>query len=217
MEGEEQMPVAVESMEGVLMKSGTAHLQGPMSRLDAMVLQVRNGETEAFDELMLETEQRVLRLAWRLLGDRELAKDTCQEVFLRAYKSLASYRIGESFTAWVLAITANICRDYLKMKGFGATDPQILESMPALNYVSADDLVLQNQHREMVQKALSALTPAERLAVVLRDLEGLSTDETADRLGLKAGTVRAQISTARSKIRAFCRRILHKTTDGGRP
>lgn len=210
------MPTAVESMDGVLMEGGMAKFQGTISTLDAMVLRVRNGEIEAFDELMAETEGRVLGLAWRLLGDRELAKDACQEGFLRAYKALPSFCIGESFTAWVMTITANICRDYLKKRNYSAADPQILESMPAPSDVHADEIVLQGQHRELVQKALNVLTPAERQAIVLRDMEGMSTKEVAEVLGTRAGTIRTQISDARSKIKAFCQRVLHKP-NGGRP
>jgi len=210
------MSSAVESMEGMLMQNGTLQFSSSTSRLDAMVIRVLDGEIEAYNELMAETEGRVLGLAWKILGNKEQAMDACQEGFLRAYKSLHSYRIGESFVAWVMTITANICRDYLKKRDYGATDPQILESMPATDNENAEEAVLQRQRKGIVQRALATLSASERQAIVLRDMEGLSTEETAKMLGIKSGTVRSQIATARNKIKKFCQSILH-WPKGGRP
>ncbi|MDR0498695.1 MAG: sigma-70 family RNA polymerase sigma factor [Holophagales bacterium] len=212
------MSGAVERVEGMPLVNGALPILTSVSPLDEMVLRVRGGEIEAFDEIMLETEGRVLGLAWRLLGDKEQARDASQEAYLRIFKSLDSYRIGESFMAWVGRITANVCFDYLKKRGHLALDSQTLESIPSPISDQAEIYVLQQQRRELIQKALSILTPAERSALVLRDMEGLSTNETARVLGLKAGTVRTQISSARNKIKNFCQRVLHKSgrSQGGR-
>jgi len=213
------MPGAAERVEGVPLINSALLVLKTLSPLDEMVLRVRCGETWAFDEIMAETEGRVLGLAYRLLGDKDQARDASQEAYLRIFKSLDSYRIGESFIAWAGRITANVCCDYLKKREYGAVDSQILGSIPSPDSDQAETSVLRQQHRELVQRALSTLTPAERSALVLRDMEGLSTDETARVLGLKAGTVRTQISSARSKIKSFCQRILHKSgqSQGGRP
>lgn len=177
-------------------------------RLDELVLRVRDGDIEAFDDLMQETQGRVMGIAWRILRDPELAKDASQEAYLRAYKSLHTYRVGESFTAWIGRIVANVCCDYLKGCEGREVDPQVLELMPSTGGNLAESAVLHRQHAELVQRALAILTPAERTALVMRDMEGLSTNETAHALGLKPGTVRTQISVARSKVKGFCRRIL---------
>ena len=215
------MPGAVESLNGVLLgggalpapKAGVGIGAGasarPLEFLDSLVLRVRGGEAEAFDEIMRETEGRVLGLAWRLLGDRELAKDASQEAYLRAYKSLGTYRIGESFTAWMGRITANVCCNYFNKRGSGTADSQVLESIPSPDSGQAEASVLRRQHMELVQRALAALTPGERAALTLRDMEGLSTDETARILGLKPGTIRTQIASARHKVKNFCQRVLH--------
>jgi RNA polymerase sigma-70 factor (ECF subfamily) len=218
MEEKTRMSGAAERVEGVPLVNSAPLILKTLSPLDEMVLRVRGGETEAFAEIMAETEGRLLGLAWRLLGDKDQARDASQEAYLRIFKSLDSYRIGESFMAWAGRVTANVCCDYQKKRERGAIDSQILESIPCPNSDQAETTVLRQQRRELVQRALSILAPAERSALVLRDMEGLSTDETARVLGLKAGTVRAQISSARSKIKSFCQRVLHQSgqSQGGR-
>ena len=211
------MTGAVERIEGVIIASGAPI--DSLGRLDEMVLRVRRGDAEAFNEIMLETEKRVLGIAYRVLGDPEQAKDASQDAFLRAYKSLNTYRVGESFMAWIGRVTVNVCRDYLKKREHGAmaaADPNFLESMPSPDSYKAETTMLRHQHAELIQRALAALTPAERMALVLRDMEGFSTHETARALGLKEGTIRAQISMARSKIKVFCQRVLRKNK-GDRP
>jgi RNA polymerase sigma-70 factor (ECF subfamily) len=223
MEGKKQMTARVESMDNVLLMKGTAQAADAsgspdslekLDMLDNLVLRVLGGDIEAFDQIMLETEGRALGLAWRLLGDREQAKDACQEAFLRAFKSLGTYRIGESFIAWIGRIVANVCCDHAKNREYGYTDPQVLEKMPVPESECAEDAVLRQQRRGLVDRALKTLAPAERSALVLRDLEGMSTDEAAQVLGLKPGTVRAYVASARAKIKNCCQRILQSTKGG---
>ena len=201
-----------------ILHSAQKAAQETLSQLDSLVLRVRDGETMAFDKIMNETQGRVLGLAYKLLGDKELAKDASQEAFLRAYKSLDTFRLGESFTAWIGRIVANVCFDQMKKRGFVEPSPQLLESIPSPDSFEAEDAVLRHQRMELVQKALAALSPAERSALVLRDIEGLSTFDTAQTLGLKEGTIRANISQARRKLKVFCQKLLHssKQDEGGR-
>jgi RNA polymerase sigma-70 factor (ECF subfamily) len=223
MEGKKQMTARVESMDNALLMKGTAQAadasgsldsQDSHDKLDNLVLRVLRGDIEAFNEIMLETEGKALGLAWRLLGDREQAKDACQEAFLRAFKSLGTYRIGESFVSWIRRIVANVCCDHAKKREYGYTDPQVLEQMPAPESDCAEDAVLRQQQRGLVDRALKTLAPAERSALVLRDLEGMSTDEAAQVLGHKPGTVRANVASARAKIKNYCRKVLQSTKGG---
>jgi len=228
MEGKKKMQGAVEGIEGMGRMLATPVLQSApkpapetlshLNLLDSLVVRVRRGEIEAFDEIMKETQGKVLGLAYKLLGDKELAKDASQEAFLRAYKSLDTFRLGESFTAWIGRIVANVCFDQMKKREIGDSAPQLLESVPSPDSLEAEDAVLLNQRRVLVQKALAALSPAERSALVLRDIEGMSTLEAAQALGLKEGTIRANISQARRKVKDFCQRLLHsfKKNEGGR-
>src|SRR5712691_12231926 len=81
------------------------------SALSALVERAREGDGRAFDRLMIETQERVVGLAWRLLGSREDARDAAQEVYLRVYRHLGRFRAGEDFRGWLYRITVNVCRD----------------------------------------------------------------------------------------------------------
>ena len=81
------------------------------SALAALVERAREGDGRAFDRLMLETQERVMGLAWRLLGGREDARDAAQEVYLRVFRHLGRFRAGHDFHGWLYRITVNVCRD----------------------------------------------------------------------------------------------------------
>lgn len=169
----------------------------------------REGDLAAFDELMTLAERRVVSIAWRMLGDRDDARDAAQEVFLRVYRSIGRYRTGEPFMAWVYRITVNVCHDAVRNRRRHAGRNVPLEDHDPVDAGAAlDDRVLEMQRRELVLRALASLPEREREAFVLRDLEGLSTDEVARLLGTRPVTVRSQASMARTKIKAYCSRVL---------
>jgi RNA polymerase sigma-70 factor (ECF subfamily) len=171
------------------------------SSLLPLIVKARAGDAEAFEGLMVATEEQVLRLAGRMLGDRELARDAAQEVFLRVFKYLRGFREYEDFRAWLYRITVNVCRD----AGRRASRPgprvslegRELEDGGALSEAS----LLSRERVDAVRSALETLSPGERAAIVLRDLEELTSEEVADILGSRPGTVRAHVASARTKLR----------------
>ncbi|HEX7552827.1 MAG TPA: sigma-70 family RNA polymerase sigma factor [Geothrix sp.] len=185
--------------------------------LDAIVLRLRSGEVEAFAELVALTERRVLSVAWRILGDRHLAEDAAQETYLRVFRSLHRFRLGEPFEAWLIRIAVHVCYDLGRKRGPLLLPMDTLETLVGnAAPMVAEEAVLLHQRRALVRQALTSLPQAERAALVLRDLEGLSTEETARILGVRPVTIRTQVSSARAKVRAFCNRLM-KPTHGGRP
>lgn len=186
-------------------------------RLSSLVARARTGDSQAFELLMLATEQRVVSVAWRLLGNREDARDAAQEVYLRVFKYLARFREGEDFNAWLYRIAVNVCRDIARKRRAGR-DEQIEESDPETRQTvfenareqDAESLALRSQRLALVRRALETLPEKERAALVLRDLEGLSTEEVARALGSRPVTVRSQVSSARAKIKVYCDRLLQR-------
>ncbi len=205
--------------EAALMDEGLAALPEASADdpLEPLICRIRAGDVEAFEDLLARTEGRVLALAWRILGDRHLAEDAAQETYLRVFRSLNSFRLGERFEAWMVRIAVNVCFDLARKRG---PAPALMESLEVLEGdaapMGAEEAVLLDQRRALVRQAVAALPPAERAALVLRDLEGLSTEEAARILGVRPVTVRSQAASARAKVQAFCARLL-KPTDGGRP
>src|SRR5882672_7586698 len=81
-----------------------------------LVARARAGDELAFERMMLATEQRVVSIAWRMLGNRDDARDATQEVYLRVFKYLARFRPGEDFRGWLYRITINVCHDFARKK-----------------------------------------------------------------------------------------------------
>ncbi len=182
-----------------------------------LVARVRAGDELAFERIMLATEQRVVSIAWRMLGNREDARDAAQDVYLRVYKYLERFRAGEDFRAWLYRVTINVCRDFARKKGaaglaqFGEIDfDQEGEVFATARSSNPESLALQEQQLALVRRALQSLPERERAALVLRDLEGFSTEEVAQALGSRPVTVRSQVSSARAKIRTYCDKLTRK-------
>lgn len=178
-----------------------------------LVQRAVDGDREAFDKVMIETQKRVMSVAWRMLGDEADARDAAQETFLRVYKYLGRFDVTKDFNAWLYGITINACRDLASKRKYH--EPIEYEDEIYTNGSDAEQASLQSQQREMIARALRGLPEKERAAVVLRDIEGMSTDEVAKVLKSTPTTVRSQISTARRKIKLYCDRHAGRYQTGG--
>jgi RNA polymerase sigma-70 factor (ECF subfamily) len=170
--------------------------------LAALVERAREGDGRAFDRLMLETQERVVGLSWRLLGSREDARDAAQEVYLRVFRHLGRFRAGEDFRGWLYRITVNVCRDAARRRR--RTPVTDAEPPDPGRPAEAEEALLGAERWERLLEALAALPAKERAALVLRDLEGLTSEQVARLLGSRPATVRGQIASARMRIRRFC-------------
>ncbi|MDR3068855.1 MAG: RNA polymerase sigma factor SigE [Cellulomonas sp.] len=157
----------------------------------------------SWEQIVTEHSARVYRLAYRLTGNQQDAEDLTQETFLRVFRSLHTYSPG-TFEGWLHRITTNLFLDSARRRskvrlefmgddaeGFGTVSP---EEFPERRY----------EHQNLdddVQRALDALLPTYRAAVVLADIEQLSYEEIAVTLGVKLGTVRSRIHRARAQLR----------------
>ncbi len=179
---------------------------------DTIIARARSGDAVAFDQLMIAHQQRVLGIAWRMLGNTEDARDAAQEVFLRVYKHLHKYDARQEFAGWLYRIVINVCHDTARKRGNRNSSfeaEQEAGTLPALlSHDNSERAAMQAEEQAIVMKALSTLSEKERAAIVLRDLEGIATEEVARILGSSATTVRSQISAARTKIKQYRDRFL---------
>jgi RNA polymerase sigma-70 factor, ECF subfamily len=195
---------------------GRDALDGKEPYFAPLVERARAGDAAAFEQIMIFSERRVVSIAWRILGDREDARDAAQEVFLRAYKYLGTFKEDQNFSGWLYRITVNVCHDIARKRSHGGRErfisyeteleEGVLEAVAAPD--DTESRAIEAQERGIVTRALSALSDKERSAIVLRDMEGFSTEEVARILGTRAATIRSQISTGRTKIKRYCERFL---------
>ncbi len=180
--------------------------------IESLIERACSGDAVAFDQLMMAYQQRVMATAWRMLGNMEDARDAAQEVFLRLYKHLHKYDAQQDFSGWLYRIVINVCHDVARKRGSRHSSfeaEQEAGQLPVLlSRDNSERAAMQAEEQAIVMKALSTLTEKERAALVLRDLEGLPTEEVARILGSSATTVRSQISTARTKIKQYRDRFL---------
>jgi RNA polymerase sigma factor (sigma-70 family) len=168
----------------------------------------------SWDEVVRTHSARVYRLAYRLTGNPHDAEDLTQDVFVRVFRSLSSYTPG-TFEGWLHRITTNLFLDQVRRKQrirFDGLADDAAERLPGREPGPAQ--VYDDTHfGDDVQRALDALPPDFRAAVVLCDIEGLSYEEIAATLGIKLGTVRSRIHRGRSQLRA----ALEHRAPGRRP
>ncbi|MGA2264158.1 MAG: RNA polymerase sigma factor [Acidobacteriota bacterium] len=179
-----------------------------------LVLRAQAGATDAFEQLMACFQRQVLCTATRILHRSEDAKDAAQEVFFKLYRYLPRIK-PEAVRTWLYRVTVTVCSDMVKKSSRVPTSN--LEDEPAGDGPSvADEQKIEaginlEEQRAILQDALQALPFKERTALVLRDIEGLSTEEAAQILGSSATTIRSQISSARVKVRRYCERAMERT------
>ena len=165
-----------------------------------LIEEAKKGDAAAFGGLVDLFQQRVFRTATALLDSDSDAMDAVQEVFLRAYRSLARFDNSRDPAPWLYKITANVCRDIIRAKrrhrGTPAEDQQLVSTSPG-----PFESVARSEQRHLIRLALARLPYKERAAIALRDLEGLPTREVARILGTSEATVRSQISSGRAKLR----------------
>jgi RNA polymerase sigma-70 factor, ECF subfamily len=177
----------------------------PMSALDERLDPIeaaRGGDLAAFEGVVRQYERLVLVIALRLLGNREDAKDASQEVFLRLYRNLGKLRQGGSVSSWLYKVTVNVCRDARRRQPAQTASAEELEAVPS-NAPGPLQSLSDAERRRALELSLRLLSERERAAIVLRDLEGLSTGEVASAMGTTEATVRSRACQARIKMRGF--------------
>ena len=175
----------------------------------ALLRRAQKGDSAAFEEIVRAHEATVYHLALRQLGSREDAEDAAQEVFLKAYTALQSFRGESKLSVWLYRITSNVCVDMLRRRretvSLSATgeDGEPLElELPDERFDPAA-LAERRDLREHIGAALERLPPEERKILLLRELGGQSYDEIAQTLQLNIGTVKSRIFRARKKLCAL--------------
>ena len=179
----------------------------------SLVTRCLSGDETAWEQLVREHTRVVYALCYRFTGSSSEAQDLTQEVFLRVFRTLRSFRSAEgSFGTWLARVTRNLLIDhYRRSRQDRATDP-IEDQLPVLEQEGAaasprpDQALAGREASEILQAALQRLSPDLREAVILRDLQEMEYREIAGVLGVPEGTVKSRINRGRTELGRLLRK-----------
>jgi len=196
-------------MEPLALLLTAAAIDGPDDRART-VAAAQAGDREAFEQLLRQYERLVLATALRLLGNLEDAQDAAQEVFLKLHRNLGKVQSSGNFAGWLYRVTVNVCHDQRRKKSEATSVGDVTDVVARVSDPQQE--LTEAERRRALDLSLRLLPPREREALVLRDLEGLSTAEVAAALNVTEATVRSQISKARVKVKAFIEEYFRRRT-----
>lgn len=171
----------------------------------SLLARAQVGDVSAFEQLSGAYADRVFMLLLRLLGDRGEAEDVAQEVMLRAWRGIARFRGQSSYFTWLYRIAVNEANRALEKKARRPASVSIGAHELQLPASSADDPSRQAENSELrraLGRALTQLPPVLRTAIVLRDVEGLSTQQAAEITGVSQAAFKSRLHQARLRVRA---------------
>ena len=178
---------------------------------DSLIEQCLAGDQSAWEQIVRQNWRKVFNVAYKFVGKHDEAEDLTQDIFLKIFKALKTFDRRANFQTWIISISRNLCIDHyrsvLKERQTIARDVDSNDLQPATSdrgpYAQAEHQDLRAQLRQ----ALETLPITLRTAVVLRDLQELSYQEIADRLGLPEGTVKSRINRGRIELAHQLRRL----------
>jgi RNA polymerase sigma-70 factor (ECF subfamily) len=180
------------------------------------------GEPDAFDRFVEHFRSKVFRYSWLMCGQPEDAEEVAQETLLKVFASIDQLREPERVRAWVFRIARNACLMQRRKSVFAPAQEFSLDELPVAGDVPdraepPDRALLEGELRAVLDRVILELAPAYRAVVVLRDLEELSTEETAEILGLKPDAVKTRLHRARLAMRQTLDCYLHNHCLEDRP
>ena len=194
---------------------GRTGQQNGAARLDAdasLVERCLSGQESAWEDLVKTHTRRVYAICYRFTGTDSEAQDLTQEVFLRVFRSLKTFRLGEgSFMVWLSRLTRNLLIDHYRRTKLDRATDSIEDQGPALEEKTglisrADGMLAGREASEVLQAALQRLSPELRETVILRDLEELEYREIAEVLNVPEGTVKSRLNRGRAELARVLRR-----------
>lgn len=175
----------------------------------ALIASAKQGDTSAFNELVLHYQDMVYNLAYRILGDADAAADASQDTFLSAFRAVDRFK-GGSFKAWLLRIATNACYDQLRLKQRRPTsslEAVYTDTDPPSHFVNGretpEEHAVRQELGQTIQKGIDTLTADQRVTLVLSDVQGLSYKEIAQVTGVSLGTVKSRLSRGRASLRDY--------------
>ncbi|MCX7614155.1 MAG: sigma-70 family RNA polymerase sigma factor [Clostridiales bacterium] len=173
-----------------------------------LIQQIKNGDEHAFEQIVTLYEKKIYNMAYRTCQNGQDAMDITQEVFLRVFRSIKSFKEESSFSTWIYRIATNMCIDFARRSAKNNTisltvydeDGNMTDMEIADETYSPEAYFEKEELRREIEKGLMALSPEHRHIIILRDMNGFSYLEIAEILKLEEGTVKSRLARARAKL-----------------
>ncbi len=200
-----------------------SHVKEPAGDELALVQSARNGDVSAFEQLIKRYDRKIFRLAHHITQNREDAEDVLQESFLKAYQNLAGFQGNSKFYTWLVRIAVNESLMKLRKRRSDRTvsldeeveteDGSMPREVPDWG-PSPEQLYGREELNDILARTIHGLPPSFRTVFVLRDVEGLSTEETAEALALSVPAVKSRLLRARLQLRDRLSRFFQRQKAG---
>lgn len=184
----------------------------------ALIERVQNGDKQAFNFLVIKYQNKICNLISRYVKNSGDVQDVAQEAFIKAYRALPSFRSESAFYTWLYRIAVNTAKNYVVAQGrrppstdIDAEDAENFESAGALKEISnPENLLLSEELRHVVFSTIDALPEDLKMAITLREIDGLSYEEIAEVMSCPVGTVRSRIFRAREAVEKCVRPLMNQ-------
>jgi RNA polymerase sigma-70 factor (ECF subfamily) len=182
-----------------------------MSEFEKFLLEkARKGDVDAFEMLIREHERKAFNIAYRFLKNADDAEDITQEAFLRAFRSIKKFKGQSSFSTWLYRIINNTCIDFVRAKQNKITDSidktiqydnEELELQIPGDQNDPVDMAETAEISQLMQSMLALLPDDQKMAIILRDIQGFSYQEISEITGVGMGTVKSRINRGRMALK----------------
>lgn len=207
------------------MNKSNSETAGPENKDFSLIQDCIKNDREAFNRLVLKYKDMVFSLCFRLIGDYDEANDCAQDVFIKVYENISSFKFRSAFSTWLYRIAVNICKNYLSSSKFrlrkrmislnGINNKSNTSEKPKTAVIDVPDnssnpekIYEKKEKEEIIQNAINSMAQKEKILVVLRDIEGKSYEEIVDITGIKIGTVKSRLARARQELRDMLRGLI---------
>jgi RNA polymerase sigma-70 factor (ECF subfamily) len=186
---------------------------------EILVAKCQEGDKQAFELLIKKYQRRIFHLIYRITQDPAVVESLAQDVFLKAYRSISSFRGSSRFYTWLYRIAVNTSLSYIKKESVGENREKRVDfdlhasnlAVDSMRVEDPEELLMRKEFFSHLVGSLRRLPEELRTAVVLREFTGLNYEEIAEVMEIPLGTVRSRIFLARSRLREMLEPYVYET------
>jgi len=176
----------------------------PGDAVEALIQRCLKGDQVAWEQIVRQFWRKVFNVAYKFVGRQDEAEDLTQDIFLKLFKSLKTFDRRANFSTWLISVSRNLCIDHyrsMRREHDVVTHDVDVVTLARPSVIDSPQAALEQRDRvALLRAALDKLAPSLRTAVMLRDIQELSYQEIAEKLGVPEGTVKSRINRGRTEL-----------------